>query len=522
MQIFENAHFVSCEDQNRTFKFLIEDGGRILFTGDQIPDQYRQVRTRTDMHGRCILPAFADTHMHFESFALFRATLDVRHVRNFAELTQVIREYEDQNPREKVLLGFGVSAHTVEEKKLPDRTVLDQITAKPLFLVKYDGHAAVANSALLEKLPKAVTAQAGFDKATGGLYQQAYYDGVNHLTRSVSLYQVLKNLIGASDELARRGFGLIHTVEGLGFPLDADVDLMRFAAKAFPLQYRIYFQTMDIRKVVRRNLPRIGGCFATALDGCFGTEDAALKEPYAHRPDDRGFLAYSQKQITNFVTKANRLNLQVAMHAIGDAAVEQAVIAYEDALADFPRQDHRHVIIHANLMPAPLLERAAKIGIHIAIQPPLLHWEQEPMSYLTRILGDRAYSLMPLKSMLDHGLTIAGGSDAPCSIPDAIGGIHAACNHPNPEQRISILDAVRMYTRSAARLSFDEEQRGTLTDGKVADFVVLDRNPLTQKPEDLKDIKVLQFYLKGQTYEPSIRTPTDLCIRAFTNILLKR
>ena len=153
MQIFENAHFISCEDQNRTFKFLIEDGGRILFTGDQIPDQYRQVRTRTDMPGRCILPAFADTHMHFESYALFRATLDVRHVRNFAELSQVIREYEDQHPREKGLLGFGVSAHTVEEKKLPDRTVLDQITAKPLFLVKYDGHAAVANSALLEKLP---------------------------------------------------------------------------------------------------------------------------------------------------------------------------------------------------------------------------------------------------------------------------------------------------------------------------------------------------------------------------------
>jgi predicted amidohydrolase YtcJ len=79
-----------------------------------------------------------------------------------------------------------------------------------------------------------------------------------------------------------------------------------------------------------------------------------------------------------------------------------------------------------------------------------------------------------------------------------------------------------MYTCSATRLSFDEEQRGTLTDGKVADFVVLDRNPLTQKPEDLKDIKVLQFYLKGQTYEPSIRTPADLCIRACTNILLNR
>ena len=108
------------------------------------------------------------------------------------------------------------------------------------------------------------------------------------------------------------------------------------------------------------------------------------------------------------------------------------------------------MIIHANLMPAPLLERAAKIGLHLAMQPPLLHWEQEPRSYLTRILGDRAYSLMPLKSMLDHGLTIAGGSDAPCSLPDAISGIHAACNHPNPEQRISILDAIRMHNRTVS------------------------------------------------------------------------
>jgi predicted amidohydrolase YtcJ len=380
----------------------------------------------------------------------------------------------------------------------------------------------VANTALLKKLPRSITTQAGFDKATGGLYQQAYYDAVNHLTRSISLYQVLKNMLGASDELARRGFGLIHTVEGLGFPLDADIDLMRFAARGLPLQYRIYFQTMDVRKVTRRNLPRIGGCFATALDGCFGTEDAALSEPYSNNPANRGFLAYSQQQVSAFVKEANRTGLQVSLHAIGDAAVEQAIMAYEAALADFPRQDHRHVIIHANLMPPPLLERAARIGIHIAIQPPLLHWEQEPMNYLTHILGDRVQYLMPLKDMLDYGLTIAGGSDAPCSYPDAIRGIHAACNHPASDQRISTLEALRMHTHWAARLSFDETLRGTLTPGKIADFVALDKNPLAVKQEHLKDIKVMNLYLKGRPYESSLRNPADLCKQALKNILLKR
>ena len=519
MQIFENAEFISCEDQNRVFRVMVEDRGRILFTGDHVPEVYQAVAKRIDLQGCCMLPAFADTHMHFESFAFFRSTFDVRHIRNFAELADVVHEYEARNPKAKVLFGFGISANTVEERRLPDRACLDQITTKPLCIVKYDGHAAVANTALLEKLPRSIQLQAGFDKTTGALYQQAYYDAVNHLTRSISLYQVLKNLIGASDQLAGRGIGLIHTVEGLGFPLDADIDLMRFAAKALPLQYRIYFQTMNIRKVIRRNLPRIGGCFATALDGCFGTEDAALSEPYANNPANRGFLAYPQQQVNDFVKAANRMGLQVSLHAIGDAAVEQAIIAYETALADFPRQDHRHVIIHACLMPPPLLERAARMGIHIAIQPPLLLWDQEPMSYLTHILGERAERLMACKSMIDYGLTIAGGSDAPCSYPDAIQGMHAACNHPDPDERISILDALRMHTHWAARLSFDEKERGSLTPGKIADFAALDKNPLAQKVENLKDIKVTNLYLKGLPYRSSLKSPSDLLMQALKNII---
>lgn len=522
MQLFENARFISCEDKNRVFRFMVEDRGRIVFTGDQLPEIYASIPSRINMQGRCIVPAFADTHMHFESFAFFRSTLDVRHVRDFASLHDCISEYADSNPREKVILGFGLSAHTLSEKKLPDRLLLDRITKRPLCLIKYDGHAAVANTALLAILPPSIAAQTGFDKRTGGLYQQAYYDAVNHLTRLVSLYQVLKNMIGASGDLALRGFGLIHTVEGLGFPLDADIDLMRFAARGLPLQYRIYFQTMDVAKVIRRKLPRIGGCFSCALDGCFGTEDAALEKPYAHNPANRGFLAYTQHQVSSFVKKANRMGLQVSLHAIGDAAVAQAISAYEEALADFPRSDHRHVIIHANLMPPELLERAAASGLHLAVQPSMLEWEQEPLGYLQHIIGDRAQSLLPLKSMLASGLTVAGGSDAPCTYPDAIMGIHAACNHFVPEQRISALDALRMNTLWAAKLSFDENERGSLSDGKIADFVVLDSNPLEVSPDKIKDIKVLGLFLKGRPYVAALKNPADLCLEALKNIVLRK
>jgi len=517
MRIFENGHFISCEDENRIFRVLIEDDGRIAFTGDALPDAYRGVTHRTDMKGQCIVPAFAETHIHFESYCFFREHLDVRHAETFQDLSDTIHEYEKNHPEAKTILGFGCSAHTLREKRLPDRALLDEATSKPVLLVKYDGHAAIANSALLRKLPGKITGDPGFDKALGGLNQKAFYKVVNHISKSVPPYTLLKTLIKGTNNAAAYGNGLIHTVEGLGFPLDVDVDMMRLAARALPLQFRVYFQTMDVRKVVRRKLPRIGGCFDTALDGSFGSEDAALMEPYANNPVNKGMLAYSQSQVSRFVKQANRAGLQVAMHAIGDAAVLQAITAYEAALGDFPRSDHRHVIIHANMMPEPFLERAARLGLHLAVQPALLHWREEPMAYLTSILGDRAQRLLPLKSMLSHGLTIAGGSDAPCTPPDPIAGIHAACNHPNPEERISVLDALRMYTNWGARLSFDEQTRGTLTEGKVADFAVLDKNPLTLAPENLKALKVSALYLKGKPYENAVKKPFDLCLKALKN-----
>lgn len=514
MTIFEKGTFISCEDNNRIFTVLIEDQGKIVHTGDTIPEQFSTLRDRINLKGQCIVPAFGDTHMHFESFALFNATLDVRNARDFEELSDTIRDYEKNHPRERLLLGFGCSAHVVREKRLPDRNVLDKITSKPLFLVKYDGHAGVANTSLLKKLPRPIMNTAGFIEASGHFFQESFYAAVNHLTKSVSPYTVLKNLISAADALAQKGVGFVHTSEGVGFVLDIDVDIMRFAARGLPIDFSIYFQTMDVNKIIRRKLPRIGGCFATALDGCFGSEDAALIEPYTNNQDNKGVLFYPQQKVNDFVRNANRANLQIAVHAIGDAAVAQAITAYEEALKDFPRNDHRHIIIHADLMPRPLLERAAKIGVHIAVQPPFLYWNHEPLSYLEHIIGTRAHELIPLKDMIDYGVRISGGSDAPCTIPNPIMSIHAACNHPNTDQRISVLDALKMHTNWCACFTFDESTRGTLTEGKVADFVALDQNPLTIPAERIKDIRITGCYLKGKKYEPVVKSPFDLVTKS--------
>ncbi len=152
MRVFVNGKFHSCEEENQTFSVLVEQRGKIVYTGDEVPARYARKRC-IDLASQTVVPAFADTHLHFESYAVFLSTVDVRDATNFEEMGRMLRAYADIHPREKFLIAFGCCAHTVSEKRLPDRNDLDKMLPLPLLLVKYDGHAAVANSALIDQFP---------------------------------------------------------------------------------------------------------------------------------------------------------------------------------------------------------------------------------------------------------------------------------------------------------------------------------------------------------------------------------
>ncbi len=498
MQAFVNATFLSCEENNRIFSVLVEDKGRIVYTGNELPAQYAGIR-RVDLHGAAVVPAFADTHMHFESYALFNSTVDVRNAADFKDMGRLLSQYADGHPKDKVIAAYGCSAHTVKEKRLVQRGDLDQMTGRPLMIVKYDGHAAVANSALVRMLPREVIEDTGFDVETGWMYQNAFYKGVNFITSQIPIPRIIQGLVSASRELSRKGIGLVHTVEGVGYQGDIDVDMLRFLRVGLPQSMRIFFQTMEVDKVKKRGMKRIGGCFKLALDGCFGSEDAALFEPYANNQKNTGFLAYTQDEVNAFCIAANRAGMQIAMHAIGDKAVEQAIIGLEAALKDFPRNDHRHIIIHADLISKEQQRRVAAIGAAIALQPAFLDWHQEPGEYLEHILGNqRALSIEPLRDLIDAGILVSAGSDAPCTLPDPINSMHICCNHPDPGQSVTVLEALKMHTLWASKTSFDEHDRGSLSKGKLADFAVLAQNPLDMDVSRLKENKVIALYLEGK------------------------
>jgi predicted amidohydrolase YtcJ len=426
---------------------------------------------------------------------LFLSTVDLRDAKNFDEMGRMLRDYAAS--RRGFIPAYGCSAHTVSEKRLPDRADLDRMITTPLLLVKYDGHAAAANSALIREFPPGITSDPGFNAETGWLYQNAFYKGVNYVTSKVSPLRILDSMRRASSELAASGVGYLHTVEGIGFKNDMDISAILAARYGLPQYFKVFFQTTDVDQVTRRGLKQIGGCFKLALDGCLGSEDAAIWGGYYNNPKNTGFLLYSQREVNDFCIRANRAGLQIAMHAIGDAAVDQAINAYEAALTDLPRKDHRHIIIHADLIPPPMMDRAAKLGLCIALQPNFLRWPQEPPEYLQKILGPRADELLPLRDLVDRGILVSAGSDAPCTVPNPIESLYNCCNHPNAGQSVDIRQALKMHTLWAAKTGFDEDRRGSLAAGKAADFAVLSANPLTHPKEKLRDLRVLETFLDG-------------------------
>jgi predicted amidohydrolase YtcJ len=510
MRIYHGT-IITLDRDDTVCNYLVEDQGRIIYVGNSLPDEFPLGGTGPviELGDRVLMPSFGDGHLHFSNWALIAVSyFDVREAEDIRGIQEIITAYRAENRKKKAVIAFGASKHSVAEKRLIRRSELDEACPDiPLVIVCYDGHSAVFNSRMLQKFPDRVKSLRGFDRENGHLFNEAYLAGTDYATSLVPPQDLLKSIVKGFDRLAEKGIGLIHATEGIGFPGDLDVTLVsllaRGALRKKNFQTRLFFQTMDVDKVLKRRLPRVGGCFTTALDGCLGACDAALHEPYSNDPANRGILFQEEADVIAFAKKANRAGLQIEFHAIGDAAVSRAVKAIEEALADHPVADHRHTIIHACLIRDDDMKKIADLGIGITLQPAFLISPLEPAAYIGEILGDRMSKGSPVKTLIDMGVHVSGGSDAPVTTPDPIEGIYAACNHPyDPSQSVSVTQALKMFTIEVARTTFDDKDRGTLEKGKIADMVILNKNPLATMPGDLRSLKVETLFLSGREYEP--------------------
>ena len=514
MNVYE-GNILTCDAQDHVYRYLVEEGGRIVHVGDELPAKYAS-GTRITLGSRALIPSFGDSHIHFASFSAFHAGLNVSDAGSNTEILDMIREFVPRC-RDKLVIAFGASNHSVIERKFVTRTQLDEVCPdKPLFMVKYDGHTCVVNTRMLEILKDKVKNLRGYHEDTGEMNQEAFFAFSDYVSSSLPPVQLIRNMQTGADYLASKGIGMIHSVSGVGYILDMDVDMENWFAKGLTngMQMRVYFQTMDVNKAKRRRLPRIGGCFETALDGCFGSEDAAMLEPY-EETDNKGILYYDQEKVNDFCKKANREGLQIEIHAIGDAGFQQATRALKAALDDYPRKDHRHTIIHACLPTEEGISICADYGIALAVQSAFIDWPNEPNEYLERILGDRASKLNPFKTYADRGIVQALGSDGPCTDPEPLMWIHKACN--NGSQSLTVQQALKMATYNVCWMSFDEKERGSLETGKIADMVILDRNPYETDVTKLNTLRVEQLLLRGKPYQNISQNPIGQVLRGMTH-----
>jgi predicted amidohydrolase YtcJ len=189
------------------------------------------------------------------------------------------------------------------------------------------------------------------------------------------------------------------------------------------------------------------------------------------------------------------------MHAVGDAAVEQALKAYEAALANHPRDDHRHRIEHCEVIQEDQIRRAQRSGVALGIQPPFNHYWPHTTYY--PLLGEeRAWKADPVRTLVRPGLLIAGGSDSTVTPLGPMIGVHAAVNHSNPAERVSVQEGLELYTINAARIGFEEAEKGSLEAGKLGDLVVLREDPFEVDPERIKDIPIEMTVVGGQVVYP--------------------
>ena len=339
----------------------------------------------------------------------------------------------------------------------------------------------------------------GYHPDTGEMNQEAFFVVSNYITNSISIPDLIKNMKHAVSHMTKNGIGMVHSVSGVGFIFNADITLEQWFAKSLKngFQLRVFSQSMNIKTATSRKLPRIGGCFVNALDGCFRSADAALLEPYEGTTDEYGVLYYSDDEVKKFCREANGAGLQIEIHAIGDAAFDQAARALEAALKEYPRYNHRHGIIHDCLPTEEGLEICSKYNIQMPMQSAFIEWKQEPDAYLETILGERVKKLNPLRTIWDKGIVISAGSDAPCSDPNPINWMYRAVNHSVPEQSLTIKEALRMCTYNGAYATFDEKERGSLEIGKIADFAILSENIYEMDKTKLCDVKVMDLYLNG-------------------------
>lgn len=498
---------------------LLTDGERIALVGSSA-----EVRKATppgtrvvDGGGRFVVPGFIDAHVHFIVGGFRLASVQLRDARTPEEFTARIEAFAATVPAGTWILG-GDWDHEQWGGRLPERAWIDSVTPDhPVWVNRLDGHMALANSLAL-RLAGVTAATPQVDGGTivrdpsgepTGVLKDNAMGLVGRAVPDAPPELVDRALDAAMRYVAEQGVTSVHNMGSW-----EDVAAFERGSRAGRLRTRVYAAVPlgsweRLRDYVARNGRgdhwfRVGG-LKEFVDGSLGSHTALMLEPFTDAPDDRGLRVTDDATMEAWVRGADAAGLHVMVHAIGDRAIREQLDLFERvAEANGPR-DRRFRIEHAQHVAPAELPRFRALGVIPSMQP---YHAIDDGRWAEKVIGpERAKGTYAFRSLLDHGATLAFGSDWFVAPPTPLEGIYAAVTrrtldelHPGgwvPEERITVEDALRAYTSGSAYAEFADGDKGMLRRGMLADFVMLDRDLTTIAPETIRDARVLLTVVGG-------------------------
>ncbi len=497
-----NGKIYTMDSLNTLVNWVSIKDGIIVETGcgDGFNHYVEDAIESIDLKGRVVFPGFFDNHVHLAQTGLNLMSLDLNHVENLNQLFEMISFAASKAENGEIIRGIGFDEMQTTERRMPNRRELDKCSPNnPVWINRVEYHVSSVNTMLLSMLHLPFNLE-GILRDEKGLPDGRLIGRANLFVRKYIIEkipnQIKKEAINKAIEKAiSKGVTTLNSMEGGNFFNESGMNCILENNSIFPIDVKLFYQTTDIRKAIEKGIRCIGGDLF--LDGSFGSRTAALSEPYEDEILTNGVLYYTQEEVDDFVQNAHEQGLQISLHAIGEIAIDQALNAYEKAQKYYLRKDSRHRIEHFELATDLQISKAKELNIIASMQPTFeLMWGGAGKMYEAR-LGNRYKRTNRFNKMVQEGLCIAGGSDSDVTEMNPILGIHSAVNHPVEENRVDVLEAIKMFTCNGAYAGFEEEKKGSIQMGKKGDFVILDKDPFNIKKEEIKDIQVMGTIKEG-------------------------
>ena len=527
-KIYYNGDILTMEDTRTEPEAVLISDGIIAFTGS-LKEAVRAAHQpeMTDLNGKTLMPAFIDGHSHISLVAQFSQFADLSGCESFADIKMRLTAFQKEKKIGDggAVIGVGYDHNFLDEKKHPDKNVLDEVSDQiPVFVLHASGHMGVGNSVLLK--------EAGIDASTpdmegsrfGRIPGSMEPDGYAEETKALNLllarvYAKIPRDPKAQIEKAQELY-LSHGITTIqdGAASGQDVEALFEAAKEGLLKADVVSYVLvgeepekleqeyaGLKKAYWNHM-KLGGR-KVILDGSPQGKTAWLSKPYAGEEEYRGYPAMEQEKVQTYIRNAIESGVQILAHCNGDAASQQWIDSFENAMEQCgvsKEDDLRPVMIHCQTVRKDQLLRMKTIGmIPSMFVDHVYYWGD---IHLRNLGEERAEAISPAKSAFEQGLCVNFHQDSPVVPPDMLHTVWCAVNRLTregkilgEEERVNVCEALKAVTINGAYAYFEEDKKGSIAEGKLADLVILDRNPLKTPVSELKDIKVTETLKEGET-----------------------